>query len=109
MVLRDPPGGLSYATYKNIKTTIELETSSTSTTVHHHFGINFKATIDHAVDLCTGVVVGTCKEVFKFGIKYNFMDYRHDTGGIVKKSAKTRSTQFTTTWSYQTSTDPWTA
>ena len=29
MVLRDPPGGLSYATYENVMTTMKLETSST--------------------------------------------------------------------------------
>ena len=32
MILRDPPGGDSFAFYKNIKTTIRLETSDLQTT-----------------------------------------------------------------------------
>eukprot|EP00957_Ditylum_brightwellii_P120533 9195786-Ditylum_brightwellii.AAC.1 len=36
MVLRNPPGGLSCTTYENVKTAIELETSSTLTTFHQH-------------------------------------------------------------------------
>ena len=109
MILRDPPGGLSYATYENVKTTIELETSSTSTDIHHHFGLELSSTIEMKLEMCLGLGAASCEELFRFDQDFKVFGYNHDLGGVVQKSDKKRSTQYTTTWSYQTSSDPWTA
>mmetsp|Transcript_21609 Transcript_21609/g.27877 ORF Transcript_21609/g.27877 Transcript_21609/m.27877 type:complete len:1916 (+) Transcript_21609:457-6204(+) len=113
MILRDPPGGLSYATYENVVTTMKLETSSTSTSIHHKFGLAMQteATID--VELCTGgglgIVVLNCLYIAEVEVLTEVFNSEKNTGGIVQKSDKTRSNQFSTTWSYQTSTDSSTA
>jgi len=109
MVLRDPPGGLSYATYENVKTTIAIETSSTKTTIHNHFGLDFSTTVDLAVDMCFGLGASKCEELFRFSEDVKVFGTEDDIGGTVQLSEETRSTQFTTTWSYETSSDPWTA
>lgn len=109
MVLRDPPGGLSYATYENVKTTIAIETSSTKTTIHNHFGLDFSTTVDLAVNMCFGLGASKCEELFRFSEDVKVFGTEDDIGGTVQLSEETRSTQFTTTWSYETSSDPWTA
>ena len=109
MVLYDPPGGLSYATYENVQTTIKLETSSTSTELHHHLGMEFKTTTSFETDICVGLGAAKCDEILVIEQDNVLFGYSHDLGGPVQKSDKSKSTQFTTTWSYSTSTDPWTA
>ena len=56
MILRDPPDDLSYSTYENVITTMKIETSSTSTSIHNPFEINFKTVISTDSDSCTGGV-----------------------------------------------------
>ena len=67
MILRDPPGGTSSATYENVKTTIRAIDSETAT----HIGVDFttKATVDveQRADICAGggfgAMVLACKNV----------------------------------------------
>lgn len=54
MILRDPPGGLSYASYENIETRFKLETSSTSTSTHNKFGVGIKMVVKKEPEMCLG-------------------------------------------------------
>eukprot|EP00559_Dactyliosolen_fragilissimus_P002088 CAMPEP_0184871508 /NCGR_PEP_ID=MMETSP0580-20130426/40756_1 /TAXON_ID=1118495 /ORGANISM="Dactyliosolen fragilissimus" /LENGTH=2372 /DNA_ID=CAMNT_0027374173 /DNA_START=995 /DNA_END=8116 /DNA_ORIENTATION=+ len=113
MILRDPPGGLSYATYENVVTTLKLETSSTSTSVHNKFGFGIKNVFDVTNELCAGgglgaIVINCLETVGKEG-EIQLFKNENNLGFITQMSDETRSNQFSTTWSYQTSSDPWTA
>ncbi len=113
MILRDPPGGLSYATYENVVTTMQLETSSTSRTVYHKFGLDVKAVVDLTGEMCTGGGVGAialaCNKLVETEQKIQVAAFDRTSKIEDSLSDKTRSNEFSTTWSYETSSDPWTA
>jgi hypothetical protein len=58
MVLRDPPGGSSYASYENIVTTAKVVTSSTHVSGAGGMELEIKAGIDVDVKTCTGGGLG---------------------------------------------------
>merc|ERR1712038_1044227 len=65
------------------------------------------------MDLCTGggfgAIVLNCMGNLDNQAEIGLFNFEQNTGGIAQKSDETRSNQFSTTWSYQTSTDSWTA
>ena len=54
MVLRDPPGGSSYASYENIVTTAKVVTSSTHVSGNSKLGLNIKTGVDVKTETCAG-------------------------------------------------------
>ena len=54
MVLRDPPGGSSYASYENIVTTAKVVTSSTHVSGAGELELEIKAGVDVKSDVCAG-------------------------------------------------------
>ena len=54
MILRDPPGGLSSATYENIVTTTRLVQSATAVSANTHLGLTLSAGASFEGSLCTG-------------------------------------------------------
>jgi hypothetical protein len=54
MILRDPPGGLSSATYENIVTTTRLVQSATTVNANTHLGLTISAGASFEGSLCTG-------------------------------------------------------
>lgn len=58
MILRDPPGGLSTATYENIVTTTKLVTSGTTVSGNSHLGLTIGAGASFEGELCTGGGMG---------------------------------------------------
>jgi len=116
MILRDPPGGLSYFSYKHIKTTFKFETSSTSTTLNHKFSINSKLVTSVDAPLCTGGGGGLagpffamCKKLLETESTTQMLGMTQTTGEKALMNQDTISYQLATTWSYQTSQDPWLA
>lgn len=77
MILRDPPGGSSYAKYENIETTVRVATSE----FDFNFGIKAEAEpyaiVEPTSQICAGggfgAIVLVCKEISggegKVGIK----------------------------------------
>ncbi len=113
MILRDPPGGLSYARYDNIVTTMKLGTSSWSRTHEGKFGFGAKLVVDYASDVCkgggVGVTVELCNELLSVRKETRMFDVEFGLGRTFDMNDNTRSNQFSTAWSYQTSSDPMTA
>ena len=110
MILRDPPGGLSSATYENIKTTLKLETSSTSSKMSNTFGLGIKQVVDVPVEMCTGgglgAIVITCQTLFEIEQTNDLIDLSSSLGGVIAQKEKEKSNSFSTTWSYATSSNP---
>lgn len=116
VILRDPPGGLSYASYENIETRFKLETSSTSTSTHNKFGIGINNVVKQDPEMCLGAggglagpSVATCKKVSSMDNKTPLGNFQTQLGGLEQMTNEERSNEYSTTWSYQTSSDPWTA
>lgn len=110
MILRDPPGGMSTASYENVKTTIKVDTSSTSSSISNSFGFGVRMDYDVEVSACLGGLVSSlCKETISGGVKTNIIDFEELLGGMIILNDKSKSNEFSTTWSYETSDDPWTA
>ena len=112
MVLRDPPGGLSYATYENVMTTVTLNAIDKDGVVGNKFGLSVKSKLEFDAELCAGggfgVMVLTCDEPAEADTQWNIFDASYEFG-YNYYSEESSSQQFSTVWSYETSQDPWTA
>eukprot|EP00978_Attheya_sp_CCMP212_P027543 scaffold92309_cov43-Attheya_sp.AAC.1 len=101
LVLRDPPGGLSTASYQNVQTTIKVTSSSRESYKGFNAGIKLGFGGDQTVQLCSGggfgaillgcyATIKTKASVKTTGEKaYNFYDHR---------DKDTNTGKFTTTW-----------
>ena len=112
LVLRDPPGGQSYASYENVHTTMRVDSSSHE--VHAGYALNFVAggQARSKADICAGggfgALVLACKDIVdgKAAVKGQM-----DTGSTFEavSTADKEAGTFRATWSYQTSSDPYKA
>ncbi|GFH57847.1 hypothetical protein CTEN210_14323 [Chaetoceros tenuissimus] len=109
MILRDPPGGASTASYENVVTTAKV----VSSTVRVHGTSELKTTLSVGADadakICTGGGVGAIvlgcggitKTISKASVPF---------GGAIdtdfKNEERESSHTFSTTWSYETSDEP---
>ena len=108
MILRDPPGGLSYASYKNVATTIKIAKYSDIDELKAT--VETKSYFETANDLnaCTGGGVGAiilaCKTT---GDNKNNGGYEISPSVSFKwTGTRARTDKITVTWSYDTSKDP---
>jgi len=110
MILRGPPGGLSSASYKNIATSITVKktenTSNRSTRskveLIENSGVEVSgeiAPLGIGLGMETLELSGSGVEFSNEWIKGERDDYRSET----------KQMEYTTTWSYTTSVDPWIA
>ena len=113
LVLRDPPGGLSYAYYKNVQTIIRTDKKDNRVNVANKNSLGVAGVTDIEVDGCVGagafgVVAIACQSMLDTkignGITY---ENRNDFLASIDHASNTGS--FTIEWSYQTSQDPWMA
>ena len=110
MILRDPPGGQSYVSYKNMETTIEvsMEKFAKKTSLEYYNWTSLRVGVHQ--ELCFGTdFFSTCAQLQVGAIlKRDF-----DKGSYVYDPAtfkdETNTHKFSTTWSYTTSKDRWTA
>jgi alpha-tubulin suppressor-like RCC1 family protein len=65
MIVRDPPGDLSYAYYKNVESTINWETSRNEWFEGTNSLYDFKIGINNDNDLCAGMGVIACKKILR--------------------------------------------
>jgi hypothetical protein len=109
LVLRDPPGGLSTASYTNVQTTIAVTMENTKVMAGFNVGLNAAITGGQSLEVCSGggfgVMLLACLAVQESAFK---LDATLD-GGADFMSTDTTDTytgKYTTTWSYTTSDDP---
>ena len=78
MILRDPPGGLSYAKYENIVSTFKLKTTEDETVLENSMSASAALTVDYKSLLCKGAGFG----IAGFGFEYcdNPLDIQTDVG-----------------------------
>jgi len=109
MILRDPPGSSSFASYQNVVTKYKVKNSQFKINGQNVAGLGVSTVGDVDVDTCIGggfgALVLVCKEIAKAKATINVFE-----GDITAKVPITNydekySNQFSTTWSYATSTD----
>ena len=113
MVLRDPPGGDSYAKYENIQSTFKLFTEDSSANVDLHFKAGFdfetKTELAAAFGVRGGMVpiplVDVQFKTVKAGVHHG-INFEHDQQHKTFKRHRELSNHYTTTWSYTTSDVP---
>ncbi len=109
VILRDPPGGGSVATYKNVRTTFIVEHSEMDFITESKYGFNLAVIpAGKKADLCIGAIGAmTCQEA---------QDFEHEaqkklTAGYTSKcgpchSQSTKTKAFEITWSLTTADNP---
>ena len=109
MILRDPPGGQSYVSYKNMETTIEvsMEKFAKKASTEYYNWTSLKLGLQQ--ELCAGIIVSTCVQAHLGG----FIEHAFDKGNYIYDPATFKdeadTLQFSTIWSYTTSKNQWTA
>jgi hypothetical protein len=112
LILRDPPGGLSTASYQNVETTVKLKSQTYQAVAGFDGGLDAGLGGDVNIELCSGGGVGAivlgCATTVKtaFSVKGNA-----ELGGDLTTDhwEKKHTAQFTSTWSYTTSDNPFEA
>ena len=109
MILRDPPGGDSYVSYKNMETTMEVSMNkfAKKTSMESYNWTSLRVGI-HS-ELCTGIVASLCIQINLGAMR----ESSYDEGNYIYDPAtykdETDTLAFSTVWSYTTSKDRWTA
>jgi hypothetical protein len=110
LIIRDPPGGMSFASYQNIQATVVLEAHERSNFAGFDDGLVMNWGSAAKGSACVGIGAMKCllTEQAKAGVVVTV------SGGASFKTAhgnfnKENSGDFTTTWSYATSDDPFAA
>ena len=109
LVLRDPPGGLSTASYTNVQTTIAVTMENTKAMGGFDAGLDIGITGGASLETCAGggfgVMMLACLAISETAFK---LDATVDGGGdfMVTDTTDTYTGKYTTTWSYTTSDNP---
>ena len=125
MILRDPPGGMSYASYQNVVTKFWMSSYGGSGATYFTSDYEVKAKAEKDADACAGGGVGAivlvcscagggvgaivlvCSET----AKVNSEQVQKGTfkAGVLLSGSRKFSNEISTTWSFETSQDPWLA
>lgn len=113
MVLRDPPGGDSYAKYENIQSTFKLFTEDSSANVDLHFkagfdfgaGVQLKGGFGPVGGFAPIPLPSISFEQAKKTVHHE-VDFEHNQHHTTFKRHRELSNHYTTTWSYTTSDVP---
>jgi hypothetical protein len=109
LVLRDPPGGLSTASYTNVQTTIAVTTENMQVMSGFDAGVDLGVTFANKVSGCAGGGFGVL-----FLVCSKLQESNTNVGGgasggadfVAIDKTDTYTGKYTTTWSYTTSDDP---
>ena len=113
MVLRDPPGGDSYAKYENIQSTFKLFTEDSSANVDLRFKAGFsfvtRGIVTNTVSASGGPfpypAFGVAGDSVEATVEHA-IDFDHNQHHTTFKRHRELSNHYTTTWSYTTSDVP---
>ena len=108
LVLRDPPGGSSYAYYENMISTIRMEMKDYETFVGLDVSMKGSFGTTSEIQTCAGLFVEMCLELIEGKIKKTLKG-AGETNFLVSLIDEKTAGSFTTTWSFQTSTEVWVA
>ena len=114
MILRDPPGGLSSATYENMETvfkvTFDKYEKRQGFDIDERWGGHYGFTKDVCIGASPGIggpVSALCSAV-KHKISSHFL-FDADKLYVSELSDDTHTAEYSTTWSFTTSSNPWIA
>ncbi|CAB9509704.1 Cupin superfamily protein [Seminavis robusta] len=106
LILRDPPGGLSQASYENVQTTMRVKSAEFERLedLSHNSRLHIGADID--AESCAGFGIEICLKTFSLsgdgiggGLDSDDVTYQMHREDVF-------TAEYTTTWSYATSDDP---
>ncbi|GFH57722.1 hypothetical protein CTEN210_14198 [Chaetoceros tenuissimus] len=109
MVLRDPPGGMSYASYENVVTTTKVVTSALAVNGDADLSLTISAGASFDGDLCIGGGIGAivlfCQGVSDVEFEGEIpLEAEINTDFLNNENEASNS--YSTTWSYTTSDEP---
>lgn len=106
MAIRDPPGGSSFAYYNNVKSTTRVTLEHYESFVESESLAKISFGADLGTDICVGLGFVVCTKLLELELN---ADINYGGGGEFKTalSENTNTASYTSTWSYQTSTDQW--
>jgi hypothetical protein len=107
MILRDPPGGSSFAYYENVQTTLAIDTQEWIDTLDNEFSAGLGMTTGVKGMECAGLGFMVCVDINTLATLE--MKTSNKLGGRVKYWKTEVTTSRSIAWTYQTSTDPWLA
>ncbi|GFH52940.1 hypothetical protein CTEN210_09416 [Chaetoceros tenuissimus] len=109
MVLRDPPGGGSFASYNNVRSSVRIYNTHDKSSNDGKVAMKLGITLEPDTNICAGgglgVILINCKEAVGGNTDNDGKSYQ-DIKAVNADSEKTITNSFSTTWSYTTSTDP---
>ena len=108
MILRDPPGGKSFARYENVVTTTSIDSREYKNTFTNEMGGEISNQVGFDIWKCVGVGIALCFQS-KFASDTKIMGLSNKMGGRVYYWKQDISRSRSMTWSYETSSDPWLA
>ena len=109
-------GGLSSASYENVVTTFKLKSEDYASSIQHSLSVDVSTDIDIKADFCSGGGFGiagfgfeVCKEPFNSETEVGIFSGGLESNFGTQQTSSSDSNSFSTTWSFETSGDPWTA
>ena len=112
LVLRDPPGGLSYAYYENVQTTVRLELKESRVYGGVEHNLRISAEVDKKIDACVGggtfVIALGCINIAATHISTSG-SWESDTSFLTQLHHDQGGGEYEFTWSFKTSSDVWLA
>ncbi|CAB9518222.1 Cupin superfamily protein [Seminavis robusta] len=106
LILRDPPGGLSQASYENVQTTMRVKSAEHEKLedLSHNSRLHIGADIDQGS--CAGFGLSICLK--SFSLSGDGLGGGFDSEDVTYQEHKEEvfTAEYTTTWSYTTSDDP---
>ena len=108
MILRDPPGGSSFASYENVKTTMTLDTRENIDYIENEISAGLELHTGFQGSTCFGLGAMVCNDN-EFGVATTLLEISSRVGGRINYWGREVSASRSMTWTYQTSSDPWLA
>jgi hypothetical protein len=110
LVIRDPPGGMSYTSYENVQSTVALESHERSHFVGFEASMTLGGGVKMETETCVGLGASKCVKDMEATAG---LDYTVAGGGTFMAEHGNFNLQksggFSTSWSYQTSDDEFAA
>ena len=85
MILRDPPGGLSHASYENIVTTFKADMQDRETFMHYTFAMRMKSVTKMEYSQCSGLGVAVCNFLVAAEFESDVANVEQTVGGLIEK------------------------
>jgi len=105
LVIRDPPGGSSTASYSNVQSSLQITMDNYEVYEGWSGNLNFGLGAATEAETCAGIGVAACFKASEFKANAQ-VNLAYSRKGLNEYKHQTRSHGFTVTWSYSTSAEP---